>query len=365
MHVFLRTASPVLATMMLLIGGCSGNDHDADNGVVTTAGFATQNLLSDQAGVATHTSADVINAWGLARDTQSFWIANNGTGILSVVAPDGSPSKFQPPSSVLDVGAGITGIVSNPTTAFVIGPTTNRGAALMLVASESGQIFGINPNVAATPQLVIDSSAAGAIYKGLAVYTASDGSARLAAADFHNARIDIWDGNFQPVATAFIDPAVNRGLAPFNIVSIGRSVFVTYAVQDATAKDDVAGVGNGRIDAFNVDGGFVSTLLDGGRLNAPWGIAQASSDFASGLGGQLIVGNFGDGTMLIMDPSSGANSQLLTPGGNPLVVDGLWGLSFGDGANVGATSSLYFTAGPAQESHGLYGRIVQQTSVQL
>jgi uncharacterized protein (TIGR03118 family) len=365
MHVFLRTASPVLATMMLLIGGCSRNDHNADSGVVTTTGYAATNLLSDQPGTATFTSPNVVNAWGLARDSQSFWIANNGTGIVSVVAPQGSPSKFAPPSSVLDVGKGITGIVANPTSAFVIGPSNNRAAAQMLVASETGQIFAINPNVSASPQLVIDRSASGAIYKGLAVYTASDGSPRLAAADFHNARIDVWDGNFQPIATAvFTDPAVNRGLAPFNIVSIGRNLYVTYAVQDANAEDDVRGAGNGRIDLFDIDGGFVTTLLDGGALNAPWGIARASSSFGVS-DGQLIVGNFGDGTLLVMDPTSGANSQVLTSTGDALVIDGLWGLAFGDGQNVGASSALYFTAGPQDESHGVYGVIVPLINTQM
>lgn len=369
MHVFLRTASPVLATLMFLIVGCSSNDHDSDNGNTAATGFAAQSLVSDQAGVAAITNPDLVNAWGLARDANSFWIANNGTGIVSVVAPNGSPSKFSPPSSVLNVGPGIDGIVANTTSAFVIGPSTNRAAAQMLVASETGQIFAINGNVAATPQKVIDRSAAGAIYKGLAVYTASDGSARLAAADFHNARIDVWDGNFQPIATVvFADPALNRGLAPFNIVSIGRNLYVTYAVQDDAAEDDVRGVGNGRIDVFDIDGNFVRTLLDGGNLNAPWGVTLAPDAFVSSLGGslsgQLIVGNFGDGTMLVMDPTSGANSQLLTVSGNPVVVDGLWGLSFGDDRNVGASSSLYFAAGPQDESHGLYGRITQQLNPQ-
>ena len=128
MHVFLRTASPVLATMMFLIGGCSSNDHDSDNGNNAAVGFAAQNLVSDQPGVGVLTNPDVVNAWGLAHDSQSFWIANNGTGIVSVVAPDGSPSKFAPPSSVLDVGGGITGLVANTTSAFVIGPATNRAA---------------------------------------------------------------------------------------------------------------------------------------------------------------------------------------------------------------------------------------------
>ena len=362
MHVFLRNASLLLATT-LAFGACSDDDNDADNGAGTqAAGFISQNLLSDQQGVAINTSANVVNAWGLAMDGQSFWLANNGTGVVSVIAPDGSPSKFAPATSSVNAGPGITGIVRNSTGAFMIGSSNNRAAAQMLVASETGQIFGINPNVSGTPQVVIDNSAAGAIYKGLAIWNASDGSVRLGAADFHNGRIDVWDGNFQPIASVtFVDPTLTEGLAPFNIVAINRNLYVTFAVQDADKEDDVPGVGNGRIDVFDIDGNFSTVLLDRDGLNSPWGMALASNNFATDLGNQLIVGNFGDGTLLAVDPSSGASSQLKTPSGNPVVIPGVWGLQFGSGGSLGSSSALYFASGPSGEQHGLYGRIFLST----
>jgi uncharacterized protein (TIGR03118 family) len=235
----------------------------------------------------------------------------------------------------------------------------------MLVASETGQIFAINPRIASTPQLVIDRTAEQAVYKGLAVYTARDGSPRLAACDFHNAKVDVFDGNFQLIASViFVGPNLRAGLAPFNITAIGTRLFVTYAVQDADRKDDVPGIGNGRIDAFDVDGNFGFTVLDGGLLNAPWGMALASSAFSRTLDGFLIVGNFGDGTLLAVDPASGANAQLRTIDGAVVVVPGVWGLQFGDGVNVGVTSSLYFASGPDGETHGLFGRVLLGATIQ-
>lgn len=361
MHVLLRTTSVLFA--MSIVAACDSDHDHLDAGTPPPAtGFVAADLISDQQGVASHFDPTLVNAWGLAMDATSFWIANNGTGRILVVAPDGSPSKFSPPSSVLDIGAPLTGIVANSSSGFQIGTANNLAPAQMLVATERGQVYGINASTASTPQLVIDRTGAGAIYKGLAIYTNAAGATRLAVADFHNGRIDVFDDTFHLLANVVVaDPSPRAGLAPFNIMALGQNLYVSYAVQDAAAKDDMPGVGNGRIDVFDLDGNFVRTLLDGGMLNAPWGMAIAPAAFQSSLSGRLIVGNFGDGTLLSIDPNTGANAQLLTPAGTPLVIDGLWGLMFGNG-QVGATSSLYFTAGPQGETHGLYGRIVFGTA---
>jgi len=299
MIVHSRSTNVLFAAAALVTAACGDNDnHVPDGGVVPTTAFAATNLISDQAGVAPHTDPALVNAWGLAMDTQSFWIAANGSGHVLVVAPDGSPSRVAPPAAALNVGEGITGIVFNPSSAFLIGPSNNRAPAQMLVASETGQIFGINPNVASAPQVVVDRSAVQAVYKGLAIITGSDGVMRLAATDFRNARIDVFDTSFQLVTTiVIVGPNLRAGLAPFNIAVIGNNIYLTYAIQDATREDDVPGVGNGRIDVFDRDGRFVRTLLDGDSLNAPWGLALAPANFGPA-SGRLIVGNFGDGTLL-------------------------------------------------------------------
>jgi len=351
-----RSANVLLAAATLV--ACGDNDVEFPDGSVTpSTAFAVTNLTSDQPGVAPNTEPALVNAWGLTMDGQSFWIANNGSGRVLVVAPDGSPSRVSTPAAALQAVPGITGITFNPSNAFLIGPTTNRAPAQLLVASETGQIFAINANVASTPQVVVDRSSAGAVYKGLTILTGSNGVMRLAATDFRNGRIDVFDTNFQLVATVvIIGPNLRTGLSPFNIAQIGNNVYVTYAVRDATGQDDVPGVGNGRIDVFDRDGRFIRTLLDGDSLNAPWGLALAPSTFGPAAN-QLIVGNFGDGTILAIDPNTGVSAGFLRGvDGNPLVIDGLWGLAFGNNV-VGQSNVLYFTAGPNGETHGLFGRI--------
>ncbi len=360
MHVILRTTGAVLA--MSIAVGCSDNDHNRLDAGTTTPGFISANLISDQVGMAANTDPSLVNSWGLTMDAQSFWIANNGSGKVLVVQANGQPSKFSPPSAALNVVMGITGIVANTTSAFQIGTGSNLAPAQMLVASETGQIFAINPSVATTPQLVVDRSSAGAVYKGLAIFASPTGATRLAAADFHNNRIDVFDSSFHLLANVIVaDPNLRSGLAPFNIMVNGSNMYVTYAVQDTTAMDDVPGVGNGRLDVFDLNGAFVRTIIDGGLLNAPWGMAIASANFQAGLEGDLIVGNFGDGTLLSVNPNTGVNAQLLTPSQTPLVIPGLWGLAFGNN-QVGQANLLYFTAGPSNETHGLFGEIVFGTA---
>jgi uncharacterized protein (TIGR03118 family) len=359
MHVFLRSASLLFAASVVI--GCSTTNHLPDAAVQPT-GFIVQNLLSDQVGVAPNVNAALVNPWGITSDGQSFWIANNGSGRVLVIAADGTPSKFAPADSTLDVGAPMTGIVRNTSSGFTVGTSANNAPATMLVATEDGKIFGINPTIASTPQLLADRSAAGAVYKGLTLFTTSANATFLAATDFHNARIDLFDTNANLAATVIVvDPNLRAGLAPFNIMALGSNLYVTYAVQDAAAHDDVPGVGNGRLDVFDLDGHFLRTIIDGGLLNAPWGMAFAPADFSSALAGQLMVGNFGDGTVLSVDVTNGNSVQLANPSGNAVVIDGLWGLIFGDG-NIGAKNSLYFNAGPNNETHGLYGRILLGTT---
>jgi uncharacterized protein (TIGR03118 family) len=361
MAILSRAAGLSFAALVTLgVAACDNESNERhDAGVPSpTVAFTQQNLISDQAGVASHVDPSLVNAWGLAMDSNGFWIANNGTGRVLVVAPDGSPLKGAPRASALTAVPGITGIVNNTTSGFRIGPNSNRAPAQMLVASETGQIFGINANVAPTPQIVVDRTAQQAVYKGLALLPQSDGTTMLAAADFHNGRIDMFDSNFQLVAQVFTDTALRAGLAPFNIVTVGSNAIVTYAVQDAAKHDDVPGVGNGRVDMFDMQGRIVRVLLDGGQLNAPWGVAFAPSDFGPA-SNMLIVGNFGDGTLLAIDPTSGnVAGQLLMTNGNVLAIDGLWGIAFGNGQNVGSSNVLFFNAGPNDEMHGLFGRIV-------
>jgi uncharacterized protein (TIGR03118 family) len=141
--------------------------------------------------------------------------------------------------------------------------------------------------------------------------------------------------------------------------NIGGKLFVAYAFKsNSTDTDETAGAGLGIVDVFDTQGVFVKRLInDGGVLNAPWGLALAPSDFGT-FSNDLLVGNFGDGLINAFDPTTGAFlGQLSDANGNPIQIDGLWALTFGNGARAGKTNELFFTAGINDEAHGLFGKL--------
>jgi uncharacterized protein (TIGR03118 family) len=207
-----------------------------------------------------------------------------------------------------------------------------------------------------------------AIYKGLALGS-NGGNALLYATNFLTGKVDVFDNKFSPTTLAggFVDPNLPAGYAPFNIQNVNGKLYVTYALQDATHHDDVAGAGHGFVDVFSTNGVLLKRLISNGPLNSPWGIAVAPSGFGK-FGGDLLIGNFGDGTINAFDPSTGAFlGKLDGSNGMPLVNQGLWDLSFGNGSQGSSTSDLFFTAGiPGNgniEDHGLFGKI-GETSAQ-
>ena len=322
--------------------------------------YTQHNLVSDLPGLADNTDTNLLNPWGIAFSAAGpFWISDNHSGLSTVYNSNGAPQSLVvaiPPPAGGTPPAAPTGIVFNNTTNFIV--TTN--AAKFIFATEDGTIAAWASGTNAV--LKVDNSAAGAIYKGLALGNAN-GSNYLYAADFHNGKVDVFDGQFNPVTWpgAFNDTNVPAGFAPFGIEAIGTNVFVTYAKQDAAAEDDVAGPGNGYVDLYDARGNFVKRFVSNGALNSPWGMAVAPADFGL-FAGQLLIGNFGDGTINAFDPASGTLvGTLKDTNGAPIAVDGLWGLKFGNGGSGGTTNKLYFTAGIAAggalEDHGLFGSL--------
>ena len=183
--------------------------------------------------------------------------------------------------------------------------------------------------------------------------------ARLYATNFHAATVDVFHTSFNPVSTSggFVDTALPSGYAPFNIVLFGGKLFVTYAVQDAAKHDDVAGMSHGIIDVFDLQGHFLQRFAQHGQLNSPWGMTMAPAGFGE-LGGTLWVGNFGNGQINAYDPQTGRFiNKVRDPHGQALVIDGLWSLQVGNGANGGDANSIYFTAGPNDEQDGIFGSL--------
>jgi len=254
-------------------------------------------------------------------------------------------------------------MVFNGGTSFVVTNSAGTSPARFIFASEDGTISGFR---GAPIVIAVDSSASGAVYKGLAIASTATGD-RLYATNFHAGRVEVFDGQFHPVisAGAFTDPTLPAGYAPFGIQALGGIIYVTYALQDADAHDDVAGEGHGFVNAFDTNGNLIRRVASRDNLNSPWGLALAAADFGA-FSNDLLVGNFGDGRVHAFDPATlDGNGEfthrgpLLSAEGGPLAIDGLWALSFGKGpAANGPTNTLFFTAGPGGEQHGLFGTLV-------
>jgi uncharacterized protein (TIGR03118 family) len=329
--------------------------------------YTVTNLVSDGTIPAAHTDTNLVNAWGLtALSTSPWWVANNGTGTSTLYNGDGV-AQFGATPLVVSVPNAPTGAVGNPTNDFVVSAGGASGPARFIFATEDGTIRGWNPGVPPPPpmpshqtELVVDNSAAGSVYKGLAIGSVN-GHNFLYANDFVNGKIDVFDKNFQPVNMPFVDPGLPAGYGPFGIQNIGGHLFVTFAKQSG-GTDEVHGQGLGFVDEFATDGTFIARVATRGQLNAPWGLAMAPANFGR-FSGDLLVGNFGDGTINAYAQEDGTwahRGQLRTADHTPVTIDGLWGLGFGNGSASGATNALYFTAGPDDESHGLFGRIEAQ-----
>ncbi len=338
------------------------------------ARFHQVNLVSDIPGVAPLTDPDLLNAWGLAATPGTdqapgspLWVSDNGSDKTTLFAGATPTSVAQ--VLVVNITAGApTGQVFNPDRAgFVVHDAAGHsGSALFIFASENGAIDAWNPGVGATgsgPSTVTETpinNGANAVYKGLAIAQASDGHTYLYATNFRSGRVEVYDSNFQPAQLPgglFTDPAIPAGYAPFGIQELAGKLYVTYAKQDAALHDDVAGQGHGFVDVFTNDGALIGGLVSHGQLNSPWGLALAPAGFG-GFGGALLVGNFGDGHINAYNPDTGTHlGQLRGPGGHPIVIDGLWGLRFGNG-KAAKTEELVFSAGPNGEADGLLGKIV-------
>lgn len=323
--------------------------------------YAATELVGDLAGHGT-VDSNLVNAWGIAFNPNAVaWVANNGTGTSTLYDGTGAAIPLVVDVPALGGQGSPTGIVYNgDPSAFKIPKASPQAASAFIFATEQGTIAGWASSVdPANAIQVIDHSADGAIYKGIAL--AADGNRRLLyATDFHNAKVDVFDAEFDAVslpAGAFADPKIPAGFAPFGIQAINGDVFVTYAKQDADKKDDAHGRHLGYVNVFNASGTLLRRLVSGKQLNAPWGIALAPQGFGK-FGGRLLIGNFGDGRINAYDAANGRfKGTLTTANGQALSIDGLWGLSFGNGIKSQSSDALFYTSGPGDEAHGVYGRI--------
>ena len=323
---------------------------------VTMTAFEVSPLLSDGAVPAPNLNRHLVNPWGLASSpTGPFWIASEGTGTSQIVRADGS--AFLPDVLVPGDRSGHpTGLVFNGDGGFDVQSNGQSASSLFLFVTLDGRILGWNPAVDAGAAIVAaDHAQAGAVYTGAAI-AESHGQRRLYVANFAMGRVDVFDPRFAPVAS-FSTRGVPPGYAPFGIANVDGELFVTFALRDPMTGEDVPGPGNGYVFRLAPDGSSFRLFLARGELNAPWGLVVAPGGFGQ-FSNKLLVGNFGDGRILAYGRN---NAHFFGPmedeEGNPIVIEGIWGLLFGNGGAGGDPKDLYFTAGIDDEEHGLFGEI--------
>jgi uncharacterized protein (TIGR03118 family) len=317
--------------------------------------YSWQNFQSDIAGVAAHVDPNLVNPWGMAASSGgTIWVSNNGTGTSTLYQQNGTANSLivtVPPSSKNKGGANPTGIVFNNTAFFKVTKNGNSLPSRFIFVSEDGSISGWNSTLDGTHAIIAvdngtNNGSNRAIYKAATLGTAN-GHNFLYVTNFHSGHVETYNENFQrAVGFPFVDPNLPAGYAPFGIRNFNGEIFVTFAKQDANGEDEVAGPGNGFVDVFDTSGNFLRRLVSNGNLNAPWGLALVEGD-------ELWVGNFGDGRINNYDSTTGAFLGTISGAdGTPLAFNGLWDL-------LPLGGGVYFTAGIADEEHGLFGIITE------
>lgn len=322
------------------------------------------NLVSDVPGMAPLLDADLVNPWGLSLGaTTPLWVSDNGADAATLYSSAPAAGTAARVSAVKVSMPLPTGQVANAGPGFVISNGTTSNPARFIFSTLTGQIRAWGtPASAPMDEAQIKATVPGAAYTGLAMATAGGGD-QLYAANFAQGRIDVFDSTFTQVrqpSWAFRDRSLPRDFAPYNVQTLNGKVFVAYAKPDPITGRSVSGKGLGFVDEYTVDGRFVDRVATRGSLNAPWGMAVAPPSWGP-LAGALLIGNFGDGKINIVEPKGHGRfdhkiaGQVRDSGtGRTLVIPYLWALLQGT-ATTGGTDSLFFTAGLDNETHGLLG----------
>src|SRR5436309_9384760 len=346
----MKTTSPYMKIALSLFGLAilTAASAQADT-------YSWTNFQSDIAGVAAHVDPNLVNPWGMAASSNgTIWVSDNGTGVSTLYQQDGTAASLIvtiPTSARNKDGGNPTGVVFNSTASFQVTKHGNSLPARFIFVSEDGSISGWNLTLDQTHAIIAvdngtNNGSKRAIYKG-ATLGVANGHNFLYVTNFHTGRVETYNKNFHQVNPhGFVDETLPAGYAPFGIRNFNGEIFVTYALQNAKGEDDVAAPGNGFVNVFDTSGNFIRRLVSNGNLNAPWGLALIEGD-------ELWIGNFGDGIINNYDPATGAFLGTINRAdGTPLQFDGLWDmLVLGDG--------VYFTAGIADEEHGLFGLITE------
>lgn len=331
--------------------------------------FAQTNLIANKSTFhAKLVDKNLTNAWGLASGPNPIWVSDNGSGNATVYSGGIHGSRVSLDLTVPVPGGHPTGQVFNPDgKAFHVGGSTGSAAVFIVdtdligAARSAGEIAAWNGGAS----FVVEDSPtggpggktpAGAVFKGLALAANPKAGPELFAADVHNAKVDIFNGSFHLVKTRteFRDAKIPAGYAPFNVQELSGRIYVSYGKQDKAKTNVVPGAGLGFVDVYSVNGVLIKHLISHGRLNEPWGLAIAPKKFGP-FGGDLLVGNLGNGWINAFNPTTGKFLGALdTTKGHPIAINGLWALAVGN-SQFGGSSSVVFSAGPNAYANGLVG----------
>jgi uncharacterized protein (TIGR03118 family) len=312
-------------------------------------GYMQTNLVANVSGLANHTDSKLSNPWGISFiPGQPFWISNNNGGTSTVYDAEGNP---QSPTVVTIPSASVNPCSPGCPTGTVANNSSYFSGGSFIFDTEDGILASWTGGTSALK--VVDNSAEGAVYKGLALISNGSGTFLLAA-NFRSGHIDVFDRNFGPATLtgSFADPNLPAGYAPHGVHLIGNQVYVAYAVQDSAKHDPTPGAGSGVIDVFDVDGNFVKTFASGGHLNAPWGVVQTPASWGT-FSNAILVGDFGDGAINAFDSTGKFLGQVADAGNKPIINAGLWDMVYGAGG-TGDPDTLYLTAGGANQTSGLF-----------
>jgi uncharacterized protein (TIGR03118 family) len=320
---------------------------------------------------------NLVNPWGLTRgpvttaspNGSPWWVSDNNSGFSTlytgtggIIPINGTGTVTIPPPKGSPAGtlATPTGIIFNGSpTDFLLAPKT---PARFIFVTEDGTISGWNSGAAAV--LIKDNSDGGskrgAVYKG-ATTALLNGQVFLYVTNFRSGKIEVYDTTFQRKHVSeelFDDDRIPRDFAPFNIQNLGGTLFVTYAKQNGPKHDDVAGEGNGFVEMYEPSGKHIGHLEHGPWMNSPWAVVWTPRDFGL-FSNSILVGNFGGGWIGAFNGFTGKFIGFVkNPDDSLLTIDGLWSLTFGTGGTAGPATTLFFSAGPGGEQHGLFGTLI-------
>ena len=342
---------------MLKYGSCVGKLALIFGAALTCASAATMffqtNLTSDIPGLAANTDPQMKNPWGSSfGPTTPFWISNQVSNVSNLYNGAGAKlglSVSTPPSP--------TGQVFNSSPSFLL---SNGSKALFIFDTLSGNIAAWNQALGTSgtvPAQVVFTATDGAVFTGLALGN-NGASDLLYAADFRNAKIDVFNSSFAPttVSGGFTDPNLPAGYSPYNIQTVAGNLYVEYDKVDPTTHRPTTTPNTGIVDVFNMNGTLVQRLATDTHLNSPWGVTQAPPGFGT-FGGDILVGNFGDGTISAFDGTGNFVGTLSNQAGNPIVNSGLWALNFRASGSGFDPNALFINAGINNEADGLFAEI--------